>query len=118
MVKFSILFHKPVDLQTFENIYQDFLALVERMPDIRRRQVSAVLGSPMGTSQIYRILDIYFDDSAAMHAALRTPAGQEAGGELRRFASGSFEMIFAEVYEEAGGSTPPADGSYGGEGNA
>jgi hypothetical protein len=44
-----------------------------------------------------------------MEASLRSPAGQETGGELgRRFAAGKYAAFYAEVYEEAGGSTPSA----------
>lgn len=106
MVKFSIFFARPSDLDGFETVYTDFLALVERMPNITRRQVNTVLGSPTGESRWYRILEVYFSDYDQLDAALKSRAGQEAGGELRRFAPGSFEMVFAEVYEEAGGQTP------------
>lgn len=106
MVKFSIFFARPADLDGFEAVYNDFLALVERMPYIVRRQVNTVLGSPTGESRWYRVLEVYFEDYALLDAALKSPQGQEAGGELRRFAPGSFEMVFAEVYEEAGGQTP------------
>jgi uncharacterized protein (TIGR02118 family) len=111
MVKFMILFRKPKDMDAFENRYNDFLALVERMPDVERRQVISVLGSPVGEPRYYRVLEIYFADQARMEASLRSKPGQEAGGELtRRFPAGTFEAIFAEVYEEAGGSTPPTEG--------
>ena len=33
-------------------------------------------------------------------------AGQEAGQELHRLPTDSFQLLFADVYEEAGGSTP------------
>jgi uncharacterized protein (TIGR02118 family) len=106
MVKFMILFRKPTDLDAFENRYNDFLSLIERMPDIERRQVISVLGNPMGEPHYYRILEIYFGDMAQMEASLRSKAGQEAGGELaRRFPADTVEAMFAEVYEEAGGST-------------
>lgn len=106
MFKFMIVFRQPPNPDDFENAYNDLLALIERMPDIQRRQVITVIGSPTGASPYYRILEVYFADRAQMQAALLSAAGQEAGGELRRFAPGSFEMIFAEVYEEQGGSTP------------
>ena len=106
MFKFMMIFHKPADLDTFENAYNDLLALVERMPDIRRRQVINVLGSPLGQSRIYRILEVYFDDQPALEKSLKSPMGQEAGREMQRFPTGSFELIFAEVYEEDGGHTP------------
>jgi uncharacterized protein (TIGR02118 family) len=105
MVKFMVIFQKPADSETFENVYNDFLALVERMPGIARRQVINVVGSPLGETKYHRILEVYFDEQAQMEEALRSKAGQEAGGELRRFPKGSFEMIFADVFEEAGGRT-------------
>lgn len=107
MIKFVILFHTPADHESFESAYNDFLALVERMPLIQRRQVNSVLGSPLGETNLYRALEVYFEDSPAMNQALTSPAGQEAGGEImRRFPNGSFEFYFAEVYEEAGAQTP------------
>jgi len=109
MVKFMAIFFKPDNFEDFENAYNDFLALVERMPDITRRQVISVSGSPLGETRFYRILEVYFDDQAQMDAALKSPAGQEAGGELRRFKADTFEMVFADVYEEAGGQTAPGE---------
>jgi uncharacterized protein (TIGR02118 family) len=106
MVKFMVLFARPDDQDEFENIYNDFFALVERMPDITRRQVIDILGSPVGETRLFRILEVYFEDRETMETALRSKAGQEAGGELSRFQPGSFEMVFADVYEEAGGGQP------------
>ncbi|MCY3832577.1 MAG: EthD family reductase [Chloroflexi bacterium] len=106
MIKFMILFGQPENADSFENIYQDFLALVERMPNILRRQVAHVTGSPQGSPEIYRILEIYFESTETQTEALMSAAGQEAGGELARLPGGSVQLLFAEVYEEGGGSTP------------
>lgn len=111
MVKFMVIFHKPADSDAFENVYNDFLALIERMPGVTRRQVINILGSPLGDTNKHRILEVYFDEQAQMEESLRSRAGQEAGGELRRFPAGSFEMLFAEVFEEAGGHTPTGGSS-------
>jgi uncharacterized protein (TIGR02118 family) len=105
MVKFMILFRKPKDIGAFENSYNDFLALVERMPDIIRRQVVDVFGSPQGEAPFYRLLEVYFDSPETMQTSLRSPAGQEAGKQLAGFPAKSTEMMFAEVYEENGGQT-------------
>lgn len=105
MVKLSLLFRTPVDADAFENRYNDLLALMERLPDITRRQVVNVIGSPTGESAYHRVLEVYFEDEAHMRAALMSPAGQEAGGEIYRFPAGSFDVFFADVYEEAGGHT-------------
>lgn len=108
MVKLTVIFNKPVDPDEFEFVYTAFLALVERMPNIMRRQVNSVLGSPLGAIAFYRVLEVYYDSYERLDESLRSPAGQEAGGELRRLERGSVQMYFAEVFEEAGGSTPSA----------
>lgn len=106
MIKFIILFHQPAKIETFENAYQDFLALIERMPNILRRQVVHITGSPQGNPKYYRILEIYFDSVEKQQEALLSEIGQEAGKELTRFPLGTVELLFADVYEEDGGSTP------------
>ena len=107
MVKFMIAFRHPQNMAAFENAYNDLLALIERMPDITRRQVVNVLGSPAGEPPYYRILEIYFESIEVMETSLRSKAGQEAGSELgRRFPAGTYQALFAEVFEEAGGQTP------------
>lgn len=109
MIKFMILFQQPTNIDTFENTYQDFLALIERMPYILRRQVVHVTGSPQGTPQYYRILELYFESTETQQEALLSTIGQEAGQELGKFPAGSVDLLFADVYEEEGGSTPTPD---------
>lgn len=105
MVKFIVLFHSSAQMSQFEIRYNEFLALVERMPGIARRQVVNVTGSPLGETRLYRILEVYYEDTDQMDASLRSPAGQEAGKHLTLFPRDSFEMVFADVYEEADGHT-------------
>jgi len=107
MVKFVVLFHAPADHDRFETGYNEFLARVEQMPLIQRRQVNSILGSPLGQIGLYRVLEVYFESYAEMDSALKSPAGQQAGGALSRFPAGTFEMYFADVYEEAGAQTQP-----------
>ena len=106
MIKFMVMFRQPVNVERFENTYQDFLALVERIPNILRRQVVHVIGSPAGASEYYRILEIYFESQEVQNEALMSAEGQEAGAELYRLPKDSFELLYADVYEEEGGSTP------------
>jgi uncharacterized protein (TIGR02118 family) len=106
MMKLVIIFRQPADIGQFETTYNSLLALVERMPHVVRRQVNAVTGSPTGPSPYYRVLEVYFDSQQLLAESLRSPRGQEAGGELGRLPAGSFEVLFADVYEEAGGRTP------------
>ncbi|MDL1901117.1 EthD family reductase [Anaerolineae bacterium CFX9] len=114
MVKFTVFFNAPDPAAEpqFEDAYQDFLALVERMPLVQRRQVNHVLGSPAGETSLYRVLEVYYNSYADLQESLRSRIGQEAGKELaRRFRREAIDMIFAEVYEEAGGQTPAGAGA-------
>jgi uncharacterized protein (TIGR02118 family) len=106
MFKFVVMFKKSDKPEEFENIYNDFLGLVERMPHISRRQVLHITGSPQGEPLYYRGLELYFASEDDMKAALVSPAGQEAGNELARFGVGTFDVFFSAVFEEEGGSTP------------
>src|SRR5690606_30900594 len=105
MMKLMIIFRHPADVARFETTYNSLLALVERMPNVTRRQVNAVIGSPTGASPFYRVLEVYFENQAAMAESLRSPRGQEAGGEIASLPAGTYDVMFAEVYEEAGGQT-------------
>lgn len=106
MIKFVVMFRRPQNEDNFDNAYNDFLALVERMPNILRRQAVHILGSPQGQAPYHRGLELYYEDEATLRTALMSAEGQEAGNELARFEDGSFDVYFSEVYEEAGGSTP------------
>lgn len=99
MIKFAIYFKTPQNDTKFENTYQDFLALVERMPHIQRRQVVHVLGSPQGKPIYNRSLELYFNDQDILQQALLSPQGQEAGKELAKFENGTIDIFYGEVYE-------------------
>ncbi|MFW5748383.1 MAG: hypothetical protein ACOCYT_02085 [Chloroflexota bacterium] len=104
---------EPEAIRQFEANYSRLLRQVEQMPDIVRRQVSSVVGSPAGASSYYRILEVFFADRQRMEDALMSTAGQRAGTEMAAFPAGSYEMIFAEVYEETGGQTSAANAAQG-----
>lgn len=100
MVKLIIMFRHPANTDQFENSYNDFLALLERMPHLVRRQVVHTLGSPQGAPPYYRMLELYFETLTQLQDSLLSAPGQEAGAELGRFDAESVEMLYADVYEE------------------
>jgi uncharacterized protein (TIGR02118 family) len=105
MFKLMIMFRQPTDVLVFEDSYNNLLALVERMPDIQRRQVVSVVGGLLGASPYYRVLEAYFASQDVLFSALRSKIGQEAGAEIAKFPPGSYEVIYADVFEEQGGYT-------------
>lgn len=100
MVKLVLLFKRPANEMDFEERYADNLALLERMPNILRRQANMVLGSPKGGSPYYRILEFYFDNFPTLDAALTSEAGREAGRDLMLYAGDLVELIFVDVFED------------------
>jgi uncharacterized protein (TIGR02118 family) len=100
MVKLIILFKRPADEAVFEARYNQNLALMEKLPGIRRRQACVVLGSPAGKSPYFRVLELCFDDFAALDKALISEEGRAAGIDLMHFAGHDAELIFAEAAEE------------------
>lgn len=99
MVKL-ILLYRPSERSDFQDRYHKNLALLEKMPGIRRRAASIVHGTPEGVAPFERILELYFDDREAMEAALRSEAGIAAGRDLMEFAREDAIVLFADVYEE------------------
>jgi uncharacterized protein (TIGR02118 family) len=100
MVKLTILYRTPADESSFEDRYANNLALMEKMPGLRRRQANIVLGSPQGKSPYSRILELYFDNFEALDEALVSAEGRAAGADLMAFTGKDAELIFSEVYEE------------------
>ncbi len=100
MVKLTLLFRQPQDETSFETRYNENLMLLEKFPGLRRRQACVVLGGPGGKSPYYRILEFYFDDFAALDAAMLSPEGRAAGSDLMQYAGERVELIFSEVFEE------------------
>ncbi|NJL94616.1 MAG: EthD family reductase [Anaerolineae bacterium] len=99
MVKLTILFKHPADEAAFEEAYSANLHLLEALPGIIRRQANMVQGGPRGKSSYYRILELYFQDFAALDAALTSEAGQAAGRALMSFAGDVVELLFVDVFE-------------------
>lgn len=91
----------------FERVYNAILAELERMPGIQRRQVASVTGAPQPPAAFYRTLSLDFADESALQAALLSEPGQAAGRILQRLPREAYEALFAETFEEAGGSTRP-----------
>lgn len=101
MHKLMILFRKTDDLLELETRWsQEFVRLAEQMPGLRRVSVSRILGGPGGEVDLHLVHEFYFDDLAAVQAAMASPQGQQAGRALMEFAAESATLVFAEHLEE------------------
>lgn len=100
MVKLVLLFRQPNDVDAFEQHYIDNLALLEQLPGIIRRQANMVLGSPLGKSPYYRILELYFEDFESLDAAMTSNIGTQAGHQLMESVGHLVESLFVDVFED------------------
>lgn len=112
MVKLVLLFKKPPDESRFEEGYAANLALLEKMPGIRRRQANMVLGGPGDNTEYYRILEFYFDDFESLDSAMTSDAGVAAGQDLVRYAGDVVELLFVDVFEDGAPETNPEEESH------
>ena len=99
MHKLIILFGQPSDLLTFLTGWQTFLQIAEQMPGLRRETVSLIEETIYGKNKPFKIHEFYFDDRAALDAALASDAGQQAGEWLHQFTGGNFTLLTAPHQE-------------------
>lgn len=101
MVKLVVLYKKPADTAAFEKHYREIhTPLARKMPGVRKLEVSHMTGSPGGEPKFYMVAELYFDDKAAMMAALGSPEGKAAAKDVMGFAGDLIHMMFADVTVE------------------
>ncbi len=97
MVKLIALYRKPADPAAFDKLYfETHVPLVMKIPNLRRVEVSRVTGAPRGEPELYLMAEMYFDDPAALKAAMASPENDAAGKNLMGFARGLVTFLFAE----------------------
>ena len=101
MHKIMLLFRRAEDTLEMERRWSEhFVRRAERMPGLRRVAVSRVVGAPGPGGDLHMVHEFYFDDLAALRAAMASAEGQEAGRALMSFAADSVQIYFAEHLEE------------------
>ncbi len=99
MVKLVLLFKQAAVNTNFDLRFRRNQALLKKMPGAKRLQESKVLGSPGGDATYQWILEVFFEDFAALDAALTSPEGVAAGKDLMAFAGENVELLFVESVE-------------------
>lgn len=98
MFKLVVLYRKPeIPMAEFDAKYREHLALIDRVPGLRRAEVSRFTEAPWGAPDYFQLAELYFDDKKTLDAAIHSPELGQAGQQLRSFAKGLFTMYYAEV---------------------
>lgn len=103
MHKITIFFYPPLEgLESeFQQDWQKFMSLAEKMPKLRRETVSDVQKLVYGSQghRYAKIHELYFDTRIDLDAALNSDAGQSTGEWLHKFTHGRFTLIISEHNE-------------------
>jgi uncharacterized protein (TIGR02118 family) len=98
MVKLVVLYKKPADVAAFEKRYfEEHLPIANKMPGIKKVEISHMVSGPMGEPPYYMMAELYFDNMDAMNAAMSSPEGKESAKNIMSFAKDIISMMFAEV---------------------
>lgn len=100
MVKLIALFRKPADLEAFnDHYYRVHAPLAQKMPGLRRFEVSRITGAPIGEAPYYLLAELYFDTQELMDSAMASPEGRASAKDLMSFAANLVTIFYAEVQE-------------------
>ena len=99
MVKLVVAYGAPEDPAAFDQYYADTHApLAAKIPNMRRFETGKVLGTADGSPAPYYFLaELLFDSADALEAAMASPEGQAAAGDVANFATGGATLMIAEA---------------------
>lgn len=99
MIQLTVLYGQPHDSAAFDRHYQQtHAALAQKIPGLKGYVANKPAAlNPQEPSPYYLIADLYFENMAALQAALQSPEGQAAAGDLQNFATGGATLVTGEV---------------------
>ncbi|MBB6092386.1 uncharacterized protein (TIGR02118 family) [Povalibacter uvarum] len=88
MARMVVIYRTPKDVEAFDRHYFDVhIPLAKKLPGLRKYEISygpvAVLA---GSTDVYLIGTVHFDDLAAMKRAFESPEGQAAAADRQVYA--------------------------------
>jgi uncharacterized protein (TIGR02118 family) len=98
MADILVLYHTPADPAAFDRYYNEtHIPIAKKVPGLRSYRISngAVRGLVGTAPHLVAILS--FDSLAAIDAALASPEGQAAAGDLGNFASGGVTLLICDT---------------------
>ncbi|HWO97040.1 EthD family reductase [Priestia abyssalis] len=99
MVKMIALYKHPENKEAFDEHYFNVHApITEKIPGLRKMEVTKVVGSPMGgEGEYYLMCEMYYDDHEALKQGMRSAEGKASGKDLMGFAG---ELVTLMIGEE------------------
>jgi len=99
MVKMIALYKHPENKEAFDEHYFNVHApITEKIPGLRKMEVTKVVGSPMGgEGEYYLMCEMYYDNHEALKQGMRSVEGKASGKDLMGFAG---ELVTLMIGEE------------------
>lgn len=101
MADLVVMYKTPKDTAAFDKHYSEkHIPLAKKLPGLRKYQVSrGPVASPAGSSGLYLIATLTFDNLAAIQAAFASAEGKAAAADVPTFATGGADMILFDTSE-------------------
>jgi uncharacterized protein (TIGR02118 family) len=98
-IKLVVLYTQPADGDAFDEHYLGVHApLVHKVPGLLRFEGARIVAAPDGGEQtFFRIAELYFDDQAALEAALGSDEGRATAADFEQIAPPGSRMFVAAV---------------------
>jgi uncharacterized protein (TIGR02118 family) len=95
VAKLLVMYKTPSDTAAFDAYYVDTHApLAKKLPGLRSYDVSrGPVATPAGASGFHLVAILAFDSLGTLQAALASPEGQAAVGDLANFATGGVDVL-------------------------
>ena len=94
MAQLLVLYNTPADPAAFDLYYREtHIPLARKIPGLRSYSISDGPVQALAGSAPYLVAILDFDSMADINAALTSPEGQAAAGDLPNFASGGATLL-------------------------
>jgi uncharacterized protein (TIGR02118 family) len=101
MIKRTVLYGQPDDTAAFdEHYFNTHIPLARQMPHVAKLEISRV-AEVTGTSTpaYYMVAELYYEDEAALKAAVESPEGKAVAADVPKFATGGVTVVRSEVVD-------------------
>ncbi|MEO8112061.1 MAG: EthD family reductase [Ginsengibacter sp.] len=101
MVKLTVLYGHPTDVEAFEAYYADtHIPLALTMKGHDKVELTKFISAPDGGHlAYYRMAEFWFTTAEALQATMGSPEGQATAGDLANFATGGVSFMVGAVEE-------------------
>lgn len=101
MIKMIALYKQPKDKEAFDEHYKNVhTPVTEKIPGLKKMEVTKIIGSPMGKSDYYLLCEMYYESHESFRAAMKSDEAKASGKDVMAFAGDLVTMMIGEEVSE------------------